>query len=192
MENEFIFNGNNLFVIDNVEVIILFFGKLVDFFDGLVVFGGNDMVRGILDLEVIMGNWGDDSFNVGGGNDILMGGKNNDIVEGGNGDDLVCGDCEDDVVKGGNGVDRLFGGKNNDSLFGGSGNDVLFGDWDNDIFIGGLGEDILIGGEGRDVFVLERNGSIDEIVDFENGIDLIKLFEGLSFDDISLKDSSDS
>ena len=192
MENELTPNGNNLLATDNAETIILSPGKLADFPDGLAALGGNDTVRGSSDPEVIMGNRGDDSLNAGGGNDTLMGGKDNDTVEGGNGDDLVRGDRADDVVKGGNGADRLFGGKNNDSLFGGSGNDALSGDRDNDTLTGGLGEDTLTGGEGRDVFVLERNGSIDEIADFENGIDLIKLPEGLSFDDISLKDSSDS
>ena len=121
-----------------------------------------------------------------------MGSKDNDIVEGGNSDDLVRGDRQDDVVRGGNDADSLFGGKNNDRLFGDGGNDALFGDRDNDILTGGLGEDILTGGEGSDVFVLEKDAGLDEIVDFENGIDLIQLPDGLIFDDIGLENSSGS
>ena len=190
MENDLTPNGNNLLASDNTEIIIISSGELADFPDGLAALGGNDTVTGSSDSEVILGNRGEDSLNGGGGNDTLMGGKDNDIVEGDNGDDLVRGDRQDDLVRGGNGADSLFGGKNNDRLFGNLGNDALFGDRDNDTLTGGLGEDILTGGEGNDVFVLERNAGIDEIADFEIGIDLIELPEGLSFDNISLQNSS--
>ncbi|MGD1702432.1 CAP domain-containing protein [Dapis sp. BLCC M229] len=183
-------NGNNLLASDNPEAIALSPGELANFPDGLAALGGSDTVTGSLDSEVIMGNRGEDSLNGGDGADTLFGGKDNDTVEGGDGNDLVRGDREDDVVRGGNGADTLFGGKNNDQLFGDAGNDALFGDRDNDTLSGGLGEDTLTGGEGSDVFILESGAGIDEIADFENGIDLIQLPEGLSFDDISLQNSS--
>ncbi|NER08303.1 MAG: hypothetical protein F6K17_40045, partial [Okeania sp. SIO3C4] len=151
----------------------------------------NDTVTGSSDSEFIMGNRGEDSIFGGGGNDTLMGGKDDDTVEGGNGNDLVRGDREADVVRGGNGTDSLFGGKNNDRLFGDGGNDVLFGDRDNDTLSGGLGQDTLNGGAGSDVFVLESGAGVDEIADFENGIDIIQLPDGLSFDNIRLENSSD-
>ena len=190
MENELTPNGNNLLATDNAEAIALSSGELANFPDGLAALGGNDTVTGSSDSEVIMGNRGEDSLIGGGGNDTLMGGKDNDIVEGGNGNDLVRGDREADVVRGGNGGDSLFGGKNNDRLFGDEGNDVLFGDRDNDTLSGGLGEDTLYGGAGSDVFVLENGAGVDEIADFENGIDIIQLPNGLSFDNISLENSS--
>ncbi len=190
MENELTPNGNNLLGSDNADIIALSPGELADFPDGLAALGGNDTVTGSSDSEVIMGNRDEDSLNGGDGNDTLMGGKENDTVEGGNGDDLVRGDRENDVVRGGDGADSLYGGKNNDRIFGDGGNDALFGDRDNDTLTGGLGEDTLTGGEGSDIFVLERGAGIDEIADFENGIDLIQLPEGLSFDDIILENDS--
>ncbi|MGD1807252.1 CAP domain-containing protein [Dapis sp. BLCC M126] len=190
MENELTPNGNNLLASDNTEAIILSPGELANFPDGLAALGGNDTVTGSSDSEVIMGNRGEDNLNGGDGADTLFGGKDNDTVEGGNGDDLVRGDRDNDVVRGGDGADTLFGGKNNDRLFGDAGNDALFGDRDNDTLSGGLGEDTLTGGDGSDVFVLESGAGIDEIADFENGIDLIQLPDGLSFDNISLDDSN--
>ncbi len=192
MENELTPSGNNLLASDNADLIALSPGELADFPDGLAALGGNDTVTGSSDSEVIMGNRGEDSLNGGDGADTLFGGKDNDTVEGGNGNDLVRGDRQDDVVRGGNGADTLFGGKNNDRLFGDGGNDALFGDRDNDTLSGGLGEDTLTGGDGNDVFVLESGAGLDEIADFENGIDLIQLPDGLNFDDISLENSSGS
>ncbi|MEB3343107.1 CAP domain-containing protein [Okeania sp.] len=190
MENELTPNGNNLLASDNPDVIFLSVGEMTDFPDGLAALGGNDTVTGSSDSELIMGNRGEDSLNGGDGSDTLIAGKDNDTVEGGNGDDLVRGDRENDVVRGEEGNDILYGGKNNDRLFGDRGNDVLFGDRDNDTLTGGLGEDTLTGGEGSDVFVLEINAGIDEITDFENGIDLIQLPD--SVDNISLQSSGDS
>ncbi|MGD1716639.1 CAP domain-containing protein [Dapis sp. BLCC M172] len=190
MENELTPNGNNLLASDNADIIALSFGELADFPDGLAALGGNDLITGSSDSEVIMGNRGEDSLNGGDGADTLFGGKDNDSVDGGGGDDLVRGDRENDVVRGGNGADTLYGGKNNDALFGDAGNDALFGDRDNDTLRGGLGEDTLTGGEGSDVFVLESGAGIDEIADFENGIDLIQLPDGVN--NISLESSGDS
>lgn len=192
MENDLTPNGNKLLASNNAEVINISPGELADFPDGLAALGGNDTVTGSSDSEVIVGNRGKDNLNGAGSKDTLMGGKGNDILEGGDGNDLVRGDREDDVVRGGNGTDSLFGGKNNDRLFGDQGNDVLFGDKGNDTLTGGLGKDTLTGGEGNDVFILEGDAGIDEIVDFESGIDLIQLPEGISFDDISLQNSSNS
>lgn len=192
METELVPNGNNLLASDNAEAIALSPGELADFSDGLAALGGSDTVTGSSDSEVIMGNRGEDSLVGGGGNDTLMGGKDNDTIEGGSGNDLVRGDREADIVRGGDAADTLFGGKNNDRLFGDGGNDVLFGDRDNDTLSGGLGQDTLAGGDGSDVFVLESGAGTDAIADFENGIDLIELPDGVSFDNISLQSSGSS
>jgi Ca2+-binding RTX toxin-like protein len=85
---------------------------------------------------------------------------------------------------GGNGNDFLASSNGNDTLLGNAGNDFLFGRDGNDRIQGaeiggGKGEiDFLVGGAGRDTFVLgqsgqtsydDRDGLLDNFVDFFNG-----------------------
>lgn len=95
-------------------------------------------------------------------------------------------------LEGSNGNDTLYGGKSSDTLNGGAGDDFLFGDH---------GSDVLTGGQGRDTFVLSGElirdnttglvtflGGLDTITDFELGIDLIQLPNGVTFNDLSFQD----
>ncbi|WP_414590445.1 DUF4347 domain-containing protein [Anabaena sp. CCY 9614] len=82
----------------------------------------------------------------------------------------------DNPLQGTSSDDLIFGFKGNDVLVGGAGNDVLYG---------GLGFDTLTGGAGNDIFVIARNQGRDTITDFTIGEDLIALFGGLAFSDLS-------
>lgn len=62
--------------------------------------------------------------------------------------------------------DRLLGSAVADTLQGGGG-----ADWLHD----GAGSDVLTGGAGADVFVFARDGALDRISDFEDGVDRIDL-----------------
>ena len=91
------------------------------------------------------------------GNNTLIGTADNDRIRGDDGNDLL---------KGRGGDDRLEGDDGNDRLFGGGGNDVLDG---------GKGNDTMTGGNGSDVFRFGDNEGSDTILDFTDGVDLIKI-----------------
>lgn len=151
--------------------------------------GGLDIVaeQGQLNTFKLLGDFPDkviggekiDIIQLGLGNDSANGGAGDDIIEGEGGDDLLVGGSGTDLLKGGLGDDRLFGGDDNDVLEGGDGDDQLFGEAGDDILKGGKGSDILNGGEGEDIFEFELDdfaaGEIDQIVDFQDGADLIQI-----------------
>jgi len=87
--------------------------------------------------------------------------------------DFYIGTPSNDIMTGNSGDDFLEGFAGNDTLNGGAGNDSL---------AGGLGADILTGGSGGDKFVFDAtaftdasNGVMDEVTDFQPGVDLIDL-----------------
>lgn len=127
--------------------------------------------------------------------DTLAGGEGNQTIRGGNGNDILRGDLNnsspqgddggDDIIFGGAGNDQIGGKGGSDELFGESGDDQIWGDDGDDLLRGGLGNDTLTGdnfsgGEGADTFILAAGEGTDIIVDFEVGIDLIGLADGLS------------
>ena len=85
------------------------------------------------------------------------------------------GDAGDDWLKGGDGRDTLLGGTGSDDLQGGAGDDVLRG---------GADHDGLTGGAGRDSFVFARGDGPDWIVDFEAGVETLRL-EGITADEVT-------
>lgn len=175
-------NGISFLIGDNTaESIILSSGQLSNYPGGVLALDGNDTVIASEDSEFINGNTGLDSLIGNGGSDTLRGGKQNDILDGGSGNDFLAGDLDQDIVRGGEGNDSLYGGKNSDQLFGDAGDDILSGDKDNDT---------LTGGTGKDTFVLVTGGGFDIITDFENNSDIIKLPDGVTFNDILLQPSS--
>lgn len=104
----------------------------------------------------------------------VSGAASADIARLGEADDRFRGLRGNDTAFGGAGDDRLSGGQNDDSLVGGDGNDRL---------AGGKGLDILEGGRGADAFRFDLDTTSDRIVDFETGIDRIRistLFTGQS------------
>jgi len=177
-------------------------------YSGTVTFGNNDSDESPFDFtisvtvdsppvlnpingsdlsETLVGTAQDDWIEGLGGQDILSGDLGNDQVFGGAGHDRIWGRRGDDLLYGGEGHDQLNGGADQDSLWGEAGNDQLCGNLGDDWLNGGLGNDTLTGGEGRDTFVLGIGLGNDLIRDFHWGEDSIGLAEGLSFEQLSLR-----
>ncbi|MGB3407803.1 MAG: calcium-binding protein [Jannaschia sp.] len=117
--------------------------------------------------DSINGQGGDDFISGAGGADFIKGGPGNDDIAGGGGDDTLSGAAGDDSINGGNGNDKISGGEGKDFLVGGLGDDIISG---------GAGDNRMAGGSGSDTFVFtaESTGK-DKILDFELGIDIVKL-----------------
>ncbi len=114
--------------------------------------GGDDVLRGTPERDVIWGGPGDDEIHGSLGNDLicggpgadlLHGGRGNDEVDGGAGDgDRVIGDLGDDKVLGGPGDgDEVAGSLGIDTVSGGPGDgDYVHGDYGYDRMDGGPGK----------------------------------------------------
>ena len=170
---------------------------------------GNDTVYGDLGDDTAIGGEGDDllygdrNIDINSsldGNDVLFGGQGNDTIWGLGGDDIINGNENSDLLYGNKGQDTIRGGQGKDTIWGGQDNDLLYGDKDNDVLWGDLGADSLSGGSGDDVFVIGRRDDVpgfrttgglnisnaDYIADFGDGLDLIGLSGGLTFDDLNI------
>ncbi|MEM8791257.1 MAG: CHRD domain-containing protein [Pseudomonadota bacterium] len=184
----------------------------VDDFENVIGSGGDDLILGNNEFNILDGGAGNDAIHSFGGQDIIIGGSGTDTAlfsagagveldldEDGNGVatvnapdgatlDQVFGfeningsnnagspNGGDDVLSGNSGVNVLNGQAGNDVLDGEGGNDELIGGLGNDILIGGEGDDVLTGGAGEDVFAFEPGDGTDTIVDFEVGVDRIKI-----------------
>ncbi|HEY5712574.1 MAG TPA: calcium-binding protein [Allosphingosinicella sp.] len=93
---------------------------------------------------------------------------------------FVRGNVLSNIIAGSAGDDGLNGNAGQDILSGDGGKDRLDGGTDNDILVGGVGADLLIGGAGADTFRYltvgdSISGDMDEISDFQTGVDLIDL-----------------
>ncbi|PWJ20196.1 S8 family serine peptidase [Jannaschia seohaensis] len=97
---------------------------------------------------------------------ILLGQSGNDVLVGAAGIDRLFGGDDDDRLQGKASDDVLFGGAGNDLLVGGRGADWLEGD---------AGSDTMFGGADADSFVISSAIGRDRIADFEQGVDLIVL-----------------
>lgn len=146
-----------------------------DFLVGLPV---NDLIFAESGNDVVSGEAGNDVINGNLGRDLIRGGAGNDQIDGGDGIDTIYGDAGNDIVSGGAGNDVLYGDAGNDRLEGGAGSDVIYG---------GIGTDVLVGGTGQDFFVLAprwggaNQNTADQILDFQNNLDFIRLAGGLRF-----------
>lgn len=126
-------------------------------------------VTGIDDARVRIGSIFRDTLTGSGGEDTLYGLIGNDTLLGLDGRDVLWGGIGNDLLDGGNGSDRLAGGIGNDTLLGGAGDDYL---------AGGLGRDTLTGGDGADRFAFGILSGNDTIIDYEAGVDVIRLETG--------------
>ena len=155
-----------------------------DYLDGGV---GNDTLHG--------GNNGHDTIKGGAGDDQINGGVGNDNLNGGDGHDTLYGHADHDQIKGGAGNDYIDSGVGNDTVKGGAGNDYinsgagddrLDGGAGNDTLDAGAGRDRVKGGAGNDIFVLTPEYGFNEILDFKDGEDKIKLGGGLAFGNLEI------
>ncbi|WP_170608528.1 Ig-like domain-containing protein [Ruegeria arenilitoris] len=79
-----------------------------------------------------------------------------------------------------------------EQAIGGFGDDHLIGNESDNVLVGGAGNDVLQGGLGNDIFVFSTRDGSDNILDFEDGFDLIDLSDtALSLSELSLRDTSD-
>ena len=161
---------------------------------------GSDTLVGAEDDDIIFGAPFEDIDIPGDGKDALYGAQGNDTLFGGADDDLVFGNEDSDILYGNKSNDTIYGGQGEDTIFGGQENDQLFGDKGNDVLWGDLGVDSLTGGTGDDVFVIGRRNDVagflstggstiaeaTYISDFGDGLDLIALTGGLTFDDLNI------
>ncbi len=161
-----------------------------------------NILNGTADTETLIGSSDrNDIINAGGGNDLVAGELGDDQIFGEDGDDVLRGDLNSrepggtvggaDLISGGAGSDRIGGKGGNDSLYGDEGDDQIYGDAGDDLIRGGFGNDILVGddfsgGTGSDTFVLAAGEGTDTIQDFQVGVDLLELVEGLSFGQLAI------
>lgn len=149
--------------------------------DTILLLAGSDFAVDNEDSRNYAGFTGDDTILGGGGNDFLSGNDGNDILSGNQGADTLYG---------GPGQDVIYGGKESDVVNGDVGNDILVGDLGDDTLTGGAGNDTLTGGGGRDIFAVSSGEGLDQVTDFERGVDHIHLPEGVTFDNLSLTNLS--
>lgn len=144
--------------------------------DDLIGTDKNDLMLGKAGDDTLSGNLGSDLILGEEGNDFLNGGDSNDTLLGGDGNDTLFGEAGSDSLYGGDGDDRLEGGLFEDSddlLVGGAGNDSLNGRFGNDILVGNSGADRFSFIQSYPAF--PNTLGVDQIVDFEPGIDKIVL-----------------
>lgn len=110
----------------------------------------------------------------------LQGGAGATTMSGLDGSDWMDAGAGADRLFGGNGNDSLYGNADNDILYGGTGNDYLSGGSGNDKLDGGSSNDILRGGSGSDQFLFRTTSNKDTILDFQDGVDKIRIIGGPS------------
>ncbi|HEY9837681.1 MAG TPA: Calx-beta domain-containing protein, partial [Vampirovibrionales bacterium] len=164
-----------------------------------LIFGnkGNDVIYGGQDDDTVYGGQDNDQVFGDKGNDVLFGNLGDDFVNGGEGNDLVLGNEGNDLLDGGSGNDIVYGGQDNDTIRGSEGDDLLFGDKGNDVIFGGVGNNTLTGGEGSDQFVISPGlGFLQQtrnlITDFTDGQDFLLLADGITFEDLDIREEFDA
>jgi hypothetical protein len=116
------------------------------------------------------GGAGNDTINLGGGDDVAVGGTGDDTINGGDGNDVITSGDGDDVVRGGLGADNIDTG---------SGNDII-------VIVGTLTGDIA--GEMDDAAKYENfNGSVTltngDVIDLKSVVTRTELINVKQFDD---------
>lgn len=125
--------------------------------------------------DTFTGDGAANNFRGGDSRDVLLGGGQGDVLRGEGGDDLIGGGEGWDWIEGGDGDDGLDAGAGNDWVFGGNGNDMLLGDDGDDTLAGEVGSDTYAGGSGSDLFRLDVLGGVDTVLDFQVGIDRLRV-----------------
>ena len=76
-----------------------------------------------------------------------------------------------------------------EDAIGGDGDDVIIGNIASNVLRGGLGDDSYTGGGNADTFLIETDFGVDQILDFERGLDQL-VFSGFASSDINVAESS--
>ncbi|MTH78393.1 calcium-binding protein [Paracoccus aestuariivivens] len=167
--------------------------------ENLVSGAGRDTLTGDAGANVLNGGAGYDLLTGGAGNDTLIGGLGADTMVGDAGNDVYWVDHASDRVIEAivGGIDRInssigidlarpgnvyanvenvvLTGSASVSVLGTAANNALTGNAAANGISGRAGNDILTGGAGADTFVFGANFDQDRIVDFQDGIDRIRL-----------------
>jgi Ca2+-binding RTX toxin-like protein len=91
-------------------------GKVTDNYGDTDSIGGVERIRATDFEDTLLGSYGVNVFEAGGGNDVLDGRGGDDVLLAGFGDDVVVGGAGNDVLVGGRGADKLDGGKDKDTV----------------------------------------------------------------------------
>lgn len=142
-------------------------------------YGGNDTITGFAGDDVLLGFDGDDTILGGQGDDQLFGGAGNDYLQAGLGNDLINGGDGDDTMLGLGDNEVMYGGAGNDIMKGGAGADLMRGNDGDDEIVGGDGHDDLGGQSGNDFM---NGGAGNDVMDGNAGLD--RMFGGNGNDDM--------
>jgi len=154
--------------------------------ENVIAGSGDDTLNGDSQVNILIGNAGNDTLKGGAGADTLYGDDSantlsgNDLLEGGDGDDTLYAGLGDDILRGGSG---------NDTFYGGAGNDTLDYSTAGVAITATLGSS-LITGEGADVVdltsieVLKAGSSADVITMANSGV-LATIYAGAGNDIIT-------
>nr|WP_322710474.1 DUF4347 domain-containing protein [Nostoc sp. ChiSLP03a]MDZ8211571.1 DUF4347 domain-containing protein [Nostoc sp. ChiSLP03a] len=176
--------------------------------DSLYGENGNDYFIGDAGNDYLYGGAGDDTLDGGNGIDYLNESSNvnfkltNTQLSGLGNDTLISieqvtltGGVSDNIFDASGfslGKVYLYGGVGNDTLNGGAGNDYLYGGDGNDLLNGGAGNDYLYGQGGADIFVIASGNGTDTIYSFQDGIDKLGLFSGLTYGALTISASGNN
>ncbi|NEP81636.1 MAG: calcium-binding protein, partial [Okeania sp. SIO3B3] len=142
---------------------------------GGIHFEDGDLNGGELGQQVAESVWQETQLAI--APNVTIGTNENDDLIGTTANNLIYGNRGDDIIQSLDGNDLLHGGKGDDLLDGGLGDDIIAGQ---------LGDDILTGGLGGDMFEFGFGDGDNIITDFEDGIDVIGLGDGLSFEQLTI------
>lgn len=162
---------------------------------------GNDILNGDAGNDTLMGGAGADTMTGGAGNDVFwIDNAGDTVIEHANGGtdrinasisidlnraDDIYANVENIALQGAANIsakgtaanNRLIGSDGNNLLEGRNGNDALNGAAGDDTLNGGDGNDNLTGGDGSDVFIFRNGFDQDQILDFEDNTDTIRLLD---------------
>jgi Ca2+-binding RTX toxin-like protein len=180
--------------------------------------GGNDILIGNAGADTLDGGDGTDTLNGGDGNDTLLAGSGlwTDVLVGAAGDDTyeLYNVASQIYENSGEGTDTLrsyawvttlpplvevlvlVDPTNNVDGIGNELANTITGNAGNNVLRGQVGADTLTGGVGQDTFVIEQGGGgslitmADVITDYQDGIDSIGLYAGLTFAGLTIQQGS--
>lgn len=150
---------------------------------------GNDLINGGLGADILNGDAGNDSFEID-LDDIVDGGDDIDTIVFSNFTESVTANLATQTFSVGgvmgqtfSNIEGLTGTAVGDFLTGSDGADAIIGGAGSDLITGGAGNDLLTGDAGGapdgtadiDVFVFDAMSGTDQILDFQNGVDVIDI-----------------